>query len=118
MRRPFVFDARNLWEPERLRRVGFEYHSNRPQAGDSRIEDADHGRRGGSSVLTSSSCSIWLPLAADTVEQLYQQRPQQVSQRDHGRPARAYGLVKGRGQSVQDVVTIARIARSLVRGHP
>ena len=27
MRRPLVFDGRNLWEPERMRRVGFEYHS-------------------------------------------------------------------------------------------
>lgn len=27
MRRPVVFDGRNLWEPERMRRVGFEYHS-------------------------------------------------------------------------------------------
>src|SRR5436189_1098914 len=27
MRRPVVFDRRNLWEPERMRRLGFEYHS-------------------------------------------------------------------------------------------
>ena len=27
MRRPAVFDGRNLWEPERMRRLGFEYHS-------------------------------------------------------------------------------------------
>ena len=27
MRRPLVFDGRNLWEPERMRRLGFEYHS-------------------------------------------------------------------------------------------
>src|SRR6267378_1249057 len=27
MRRPMVFDGRNLWEPERMRRLGFEYHS-------------------------------------------------------------------------------------------
>jgi UDPglucose 6-dehydrogenase len=27
MRRPVVFDGRNVWEPERMRRVGFEYHS-------------------------------------------------------------------------------------------
>ncbi len=27
MRRPLVFDGRNLWEPERMRRVGFEYYS-------------------------------------------------------------------------------------------
>ncbi|HEU5322119.1 MAG TPA: UDP-glucose/GDP-mannose dehydrogenase family protein [Methylomirabilota bacterium] len=27
MRRPAVFDGRNLWEPERMRRVGFEYYS-------------------------------------------------------------------------------------------
>jgi len=27
MRRPIVFDGRNLWEPERMRRLGFEYHS-------------------------------------------------------------------------------------------
>ncbi len=27
MRRPVVFDGRNLWEPERMRRLGFEYHS-------------------------------------------------------------------------------------------
>ena len=27
MKRPVVFDGRNLWEPERMRRLGFEYHS-------------------------------------------------------------------------------------------
>jgi UDPglucose 6-dehydrogenase len=27
MRRPAIFDGRNLWEPERMRRLGFEYHS-------------------------------------------------------------------------------------------
>jgi UDPglucose 6-dehydrogenase len=27
MRRPVVFDGRNLWEPERMRRLKFEYHS-------------------------------------------------------------------------------------------
>jgi UDPglucose 6-dehydrogenase len=27
MHRPLVFDGRNLWEPERMRRLGFEYHS-------------------------------------------------------------------------------------------
>jgi UDPglucose 6-dehydrogenase len=27
MRRPVVFDGRNLWAPERMRRLGFEYHS-------------------------------------------------------------------------------------------
>src|SRR5881296_1991383 len=27
MRRPLVFDGRNVWEPERMRRLGFEYHS-------------------------------------------------------------------------------------------
>src|SRR5216117_3344298 len=27
MRRPVVFDGRNLWEPERMRRLVFEYHS-------------------------------------------------------------------------------------------
>jgi UDPglucose 6-dehydrogenase len=27
MRRPVVFDGRNLWEPERMRRLGIEYHS-------------------------------------------------------------------------------------------
>jgi UDPglucose 6-dehydrogenase len=27
MRRPVIFDGRNLWEPERMRRLGFEYHS-------------------------------------------------------------------------------------------
>jgi len=27
MRRPVVFDGRNVWEPERMRRLGFEYHS-------------------------------------------------------------------------------------------
>jgi UDPglucose 6-dehydrogenase len=27
MRRPIVFDGRNLWEPERMRRLGFEYYS-------------------------------------------------------------------------------------------
>src|SRR6266704_6222313 len=27
MRRPLVFDGRNLWEPERMRRLGFEYPS-------------------------------------------------------------------------------------------
>jgi len=27
MSRPVIFDGRNLWEPERMRRLGFEYHS-------------------------------------------------------------------------------------------
>ena len=27
MHRPVVFDGRNMWEPERMRRLGFEYHS-------------------------------------------------------------------------------------------
>ena len=27
MRRPTIFDARNIWEPERMRRLNFEYHS-------------------------------------------------------------------------------------------
>jgi UDPglucose 6-dehydrogenase len=27
MRRPVLFDGRNLWEPERMRRLGFEYYS-------------------------------------------------------------------------------------------
>jgi UDPglucose 6-dehydrogenase len=27
MRRPMVFDGRNVWEPERMRRLGFEYYS-------------------------------------------------------------------------------------------
>src|SRR2546422_1104308 len=27
LRRPIIFDGRNLWEPERMRRLGFEYHS-------------------------------------------------------------------------------------------
>jgi UDPglucose 6-dehydrogenase len=27
MRRAVIFDGRNLWEPERMRRLGFEYHS-------------------------------------------------------------------------------------------
>jgi len=27
MRRPAIFDGRNVWEPERMRRLGFEYHS-------------------------------------------------------------------------------------------
>jgi UDPglucose 6-dehydrogenase len=27
MRRPVVFDGRNIYEPERMRRLGFEYHS-------------------------------------------------------------------------------------------
>jgi UDPglucose 6-dehydrogenase len=27
MRRPVIFDGRNLWEPERMRRLGFQYHS-------------------------------------------------------------------------------------------
>jgi UDPglucose 6-dehydrogenase len=27
MRRPLIFDGRNLYEPERMRRLGFEYHS-------------------------------------------------------------------------------------------
>jgi len=27
MRRPAVFDGRNLWEAERMKRLGFEYHS-------------------------------------------------------------------------------------------
>jgi UDPglucose 6-dehydrogenase len=35
LRRPVVFDGRNLWEPERMRRLGFEYYSvgRRPVAG-------------------------------------------------------------------------------------
>jgi len=27
LRRPTIFDGRNIWEPERMRRLGFEYHS-------------------------------------------------------------------------------------------
>jgi UDPglucose 6-dehydrogenase len=27
MRRPLIFDGRNMWEPDRMRRLGFEYHS-------------------------------------------------------------------------------------------
>src|SRR5262245_17960878 len=27
MRQPLIFDGRNLWEPERMRRLGFEYYS-------------------------------------------------------------------------------------------
>ena len=27
LRRPLIFDGRNLWEPERMRRLGFEYYS-------------------------------------------------------------------------------------------
>jgi UDPglucose 6-dehydrogenase len=27
MRRPVIFDGRNLWDPERMRRLGFAYHS-------------------------------------------------------------------------------------------
>jgi len=27
LRRPIIFDGRNVWEPERMRRLGFEYHS-------------------------------------------------------------------------------------------
>jgi UDPglucose 6-dehydrogenase len=27
MRRPLIFDGRNIYEPERVRRLGFEYHS-------------------------------------------------------------------------------------------
>ena len=27
MRRPMIFDGRNMWEPERMRRLGFEYYS-------------------------------------------------------------------------------------------
>jgi UDPglucose 6-dehydrogenase len=27
MRRPLLFDGRNMYEPERMRRLGFEYHS-------------------------------------------------------------------------------------------
>jgi UDPglucose 6-dehydrogenase len=27
MRRPVVFDGRNIWEPDRMRRLGFEYYS-------------------------------------------------------------------------------------------
>jgi len=27
MRRPMIFDGRNLWEAERMRRLGFEYYS-------------------------------------------------------------------------------------------
>jgi UDPglucose 6-dehydrogenase len=27
LRRPVIFDGRNIWEPERMRRLGFEYYS-------------------------------------------------------------------------------------------
>jgi UDPglucose 6-dehydrogenase len=27
LKRPVIFDGRNLWEPDRMRRLGFEYHS-------------------------------------------------------------------------------------------
>jgi UDPglucose 6-dehydrogenase len=27
LKRPAIFDGRNLWEPDRMRRLGFEYHS-------------------------------------------------------------------------------------------
>jgi len=27
MRSPVIFDGRNMWEPERMRRLGFAYHS-------------------------------------------------------------------------------------------
>jgi len=27
LRRPVIFDGRNVWEPERMRRLGFQYHS-------------------------------------------------------------------------------------------
>jgi UDPglucose 6-dehydrogenase len=27
MRRPVVFDGRNIWQPDRMRRLGFDYHS-------------------------------------------------------------------------------------------
>jgi UDPglucose 6-dehydrogenase len=27
LRRPLVFDGRQCWDPERMRRLGFEYHS-------------------------------------------------------------------------------------------
>jgi len=27
LKRPVIFDGRNLWEPERMRRLGFEYYS-------------------------------------------------------------------------------------------
>jgi UDPglucose 6-dehydrogenase len=27
MRRPLIFDGRNIYEPDRMRRLGFEYHS-------------------------------------------------------------------------------------------
>src|SRR6266508_1270898 len=27
LKRPAIFDGRNMWEPERMRRLGFEYHS-------------------------------------------------------------------------------------------
>ena len=27
MARPLILDGRNLWDPDRLRRLGFEYHS-------------------------------------------------------------------------------------------
>ena len=27
LRHPVIFDGRNVWEPERMRRLGFEYHS-------------------------------------------------------------------------------------------
>jgi UDPglucose 6-dehydrogenase len=27
LRQPVIFDGRNLWEPERMRRLGFEYHA-------------------------------------------------------------------------------------------
>src|SRR5262249_44230840 len=32
MRRPLVFDGRNIYEPERMRRLGFEYHPIRRRA--------------------------------------------------------------------------------------
>src|SRR5207253_11413948 len=60
MRRPVVFDGRNLWEPERMRRLGFEYHSigrrpvlptRRPRCGRS-----SRAVRASSAPTSASSC--------------------------------------------------------------
>src|SRR4029077_9946530 len=45
MRRPVILDGRNLWEPERMRRLGFEYHSvgRRPVIPTERPSSPSHG---------------------------------------------------------------------------
>jgi len=54
MRRPAVFDGRNLWEPERMRRLGFEYHLERPSAGPSSLS----GQRGAMRILITGGAGF------------------------------------------------------------